>query len=195
MRQIKPGEWVEDPYNVFENVTAYPEPTNFGLLPAYGLYVRHVDGLTVNNFKTSYEILDDRVEQRTEYPRTVNRPWLKGAKNQTVKAGEIVTLELEAVNPADYTKGGPYAVTITCKAKPEGSTFADNIFTWNVAEGTVPGPYNVTSVTGMSKSNLLAKLEELENVGKFAVGEFTMKTRNNCNYELLRVQPRVSLII
>jgi polygalacturonase len=239
MRQIAPGEWAEDPYNVPENVTAYPEPINFGVLPAYGLYARHVDGLTVKNFKTSYETLDDRpaivlddvqngqfsdvdvksegtdvvtvthrykrptnfefypnepyietttqakglsglrvrpetieapepgtppdelysketavandaasgyMEQRTEYPRTVNRPWLKGAKNQTVKAGEVVTMKLEAVNPADYTEEGPYAVTITCEAKPEGSTFADNTFTWKVAEDTEPGPYYIKFV-------------------------------------------------
>jgi hypothetical protein len=86
------------------------------------------------------------VAQRTEYPRTVNRPWLKGAKNQTVKAGDTVTMELEAVNPADYTPEGPHAVTITCEEKPAGSTFDGSAFTWDVDENTVLGPYYVTFV-------------------------------------------------
>ena len=41
------GAWVDDPYNVPEMPREYPEPSNFGILPAYGLYARHVRGLTV----------------------------------------------------------------------------------------------------------------------------------------------------
>jgi polygalacturonase len=40
-----------------EGPKTYPEPTMFGALPAYGFFVRHLDGLTMNN-----------VQMRTEQP-------------------------------------------------------------------------------------------------------------------------------
>jgi polygalacturonase len=43
-----------------ENVTNYPESTMFGTLPAYGLYCRHVDGLTLRDFTLAYGETDNR---------------------------------------------------------------------------------------------------------------------------------------
>ncbi len=43
-----------------ENEEGYPEPTMFGKLPAYGFYVRHVKGLTLNNIHLSYINKDKR---------------------------------------------------------------------------------------------------------------------------------------
>lgn len=52
--------WEDDPYNVPEMAEQYPEPTNFGILPAYGMYARHVDGLNVKNVTFGYEVEDER---------------------------------------------------------------------------------------------------------------------------------------
>lgn len=52
--------WDNDPYNVPELPAVYPEPSNWGILPAYGLYARHVDGLTIENLKLSWEVEDGR---------------------------------------------------------------------------------------------------------------------------------------
>ncbi len=41
-----------------EQTEGYPEFTMFGELPAWGLYVRHAKGITINNFKISY-LADD----------------------------------------------------------------------------------------------------------------------------------------
>ena len=41
------GAWRDDPCNVPEGVSNYPDPDEFGILPAWGLYARHVEGLTV----------------------------------------------------------------------------------------------------------------------------------------------------
>jgi polygalacturonase len=62
MRQDESGKWREDPYNVPEPSAGsqYPEPTNYGTLPAYGMYARHVRGLKARNFKVAYEITDTR---------------------------------------------------------------------------------------------------------------------------------------
>jgi len=38
-----------DPFDVPEREAAYPEPGMFGLLPAYGFYVRHARGLRIEN--------------------------------------------------------------------------------------------------------------------------------------------------
>lgn len=54
------GAWVLDPYNVPEGVRTYPEPVQFGILPAYGLYARHVDGLEVNGLTVGFETADTR---------------------------------------------------------------------------------------------------------------------------------------
>ncbi|WP_193727902.1 glycoside hydrolase family 28 protein [Paraburkholderia franconis] len=54
------GAWVDDPYNVPEAPREYPEPSMFGILPAYGLYARHVQGLKMRNVKLSYGVEDER---------------------------------------------------------------------------------------------------------------------------------------
>ncbi len=43
-----------------ENEKGYPEPTMFGKLPAYGFYIRHVKGLTLNNIQLSYINKEER---------------------------------------------------------------------------------------------------------------------------------------
>jgi hypothetical protein len=39
---------------------AYPEPSMFGTIPAYGLYARHVKGLTLRDVVVSFEKKDER---------------------------------------------------------------------------------------------------------------------------------------
>jgi polygalacturonase len=46
--------------DVPENEIGYPEFSMFGELPAWGFYVRHVDGLTMNNVKVEAESKDYR---------------------------------------------------------------------------------------------------------------------------------------
>ncbi len=52
--------WREDPYNVPELPEVYPEPSNWGILPAYGLFAKHVDGLTLRNIRFSCRVPDGR---------------------------------------------------------------------------------------------------------------------------------------
>jgi polygalacturonase len=40
--------------------TAYPEPTMFGTLPAYGWFIRHAEGITMDNVEVRYEQTDTR---------------------------------------------------------------------------------------------------------------------------------------
>jgi hypothetical protein len=49
-----------DAFGVMENEDGYPEPTMFGTLPAYGLYVRHASRLTVDQTDLSLIANDAR---------------------------------------------------------------------------------------------------------------------------------------
>ncbi|GIH17847.1 rhamnogalacturonidase [Rugosimonospora africana] len=51
------GDAVADPPELED---AYPEPTMFGTLPAYGFYIRHASGITMDNVEVRYETKDTR---------------------------------------------------------------------------------------------------------------------------------------
>lgn len=54
------GSWKNDPYNIPELPEVYPEPSNWGILPAYGIFAKHVDGLTLKDIKISCKVPDER---------------------------------------------------------------------------------------------------------------------------------------
>ena len=54
------GCWRDDPYNVPELPEVYPEPSNWGILPAYGLFAKHVEGLALKNIGISCKVPDRR---------------------------------------------------------------------------------------------------------------------------------------
>ncbi len=43
-----------------ENEKSYPEPSMFGVIPAYGFYIRHAKGITFDNVDVSFDELDER---------------------------------------------------------------------------------------------------------------------------------------
>jgi polygalacturonase len=58
--QVMDGGFGGSPnYDVPEHAAKYPEGNMFGTLPAYSLYGRHVDDLTITNFRTR-TVADDR---------------------------------------------------------------------------------------------------------------------------------------
>lgn len=56
----KSNSWKDDPYNVPELPDVYPESSNWGILPAYGLFAKHVDDLVLKNLKITYKVPDGR---------------------------------------------------------------------------------------------------------------------------------------
>lgn len=57
---MKGGEAKAGDLNVQEKANQYPEAWMFGVLPGYGLYARHVEGLTLRNVHTRWEAEDVR---------------------------------------------------------------------------------------------------------------------------------------
>ncbi|BDR52589.1 hypothetical protein KIM372_04960 [Bombiscardovia nodaiensis] len=53
-------QWLDDPYNVPEGSQDYPEPVEFGILPAYGLYARHMEHFIIEGLNVSVETDDER---------------------------------------------------------------------------------------------------------------------------------------
>lgn len=49
-----------DPFNPPENEKGYPEPSMFGILPAYGMFARHVANLSVDGLHVSFARPDER---------------------------------------------------------------------------------------------------------------------------------------
>ena len=54
------GGWANDPYNIPEMTREYPEPSMLGILPAYGMYARHIQGLTLRDVTLKYKVEDRR---------------------------------------------------------------------------------------------------------------------------------------
>ena len=57
---MKGGDKEKRGIDVPENHERYPESTMFGTLPAYGFYVRHVEGLTMRNVQVHWDEPDSR---------------------------------------------------------------------------------------------------------------------------------------
>jgi len=54
------GAWSDDPYNVPELPEVYPEPSNWGILPAYGLFAKHIENLNIKNLRLTCKAPDGR---------------------------------------------------------------------------------------------------------------------------------------
>jgi polygalacturonase len=84
------------PYHVPEREKEYPEPSMFGLLPAYGLYIRHAKGIDVRNLSVSYTKEDSRpafVLQNAEDIRFDDLKWQKpkGAPSLVMRNVQNIT--------------------------------------------------------------------------------------------------------
>lgn len=49
-----------EPFAIPERDAGYPEPSMFGILPVYGLFVRHAKNVTLDNITISYQTEDKR---------------------------------------------------------------------------------------------------------------------------------------
>jgi polygalacturonase len=52
--------WKDAPFNIPELPEVYPEPSNWGILPSYGIFARHVDGLFLKNVNITCKVPDKR---------------------------------------------------------------------------------------------------------------------------------------
>ena len=136
----KTKSWEDDPYNVPELPNVYPEPSNWGILPAYGMYARHVRGLSVENIRLHTAAEDGRHAVVLDDVEDAEFGKLSVQKGGTAGPGR---------NPEPEDSGRP-------KERPGSGECADaalvtNLFKRPAGFEYVPDwPYHMTSVSGIA---------------------------------------------
>ena len=98
---LTPGDAVQNPP---EAENAYPEPTMFGTLPAFGFFIRHANGVSIDNVDVAFEKQDTR-------PAFVLRD-VTGADfhhDRADKAQDTPTVVLDDVSDFTVTTSRPVA--------------------------------------------------------------------------------------
>ncbi len=135
-------EWVPDPYNVPELADEYPEPCNYGILPAYGLYARHVEGLRLKNVTLTAEapdgrdavVLDDVRDVRMTGMRmdgmitTVESPWRRPSGYEMVPD---YPYHIETVS--DLETDARLSIRKVTLPAPAPGTPPDSLYPWPTA--------------------------------------------------------------
>ena len=91
-----------EPYSTPEREKEYPEPSMFGMLPAYGFFIRHATGIELNNVEVGYMKEDRRPAFVLD---TVKRIDLEHVKAQ--KASGIPTIVLQNVEDFSVYRSSP----------------------------------------------------------------------------------------
>lgn len=104
-------EWTPDPYNVPELPAVYPEPSNWGILPAYGLYARHVENLTLEDIKITCKVEDQRHPIVFDDVDGAVLTGLKADCSREVSALAMVTNKWKRPTHMEYVKDEPYLTT------------------------------------------------------------------------------------
>jgi polygalacturonase len=96
---LTPDDVIQNPP---ENEGAYPEPTMFGPLPAYGLFIRHAKGITLDNVEVGFNKRDTR-------PAYVLRDVADATfrRNRAGKVAGIPTFVLDNVDDFTVTTSRP----------------------------------------------------------------------------------------
>lgn len=127
--------WVEDPYNVPEMVAEYPEPSILGILPAYGVYARHMDGLKLQNVKLQYQIEDTRPAIVLDDVSNADLRTVAAKTASGVKAVVKVTNHYKRHVGNEYVPDEPYFTT-TCENVKLGLLSCEQVTVDTPAPGT-----------------------------------------------------------
>ncbi len=127
--------WVEDPYNVPEMVAEYPEPSILGILPAYGIYARHMDGLKLQNVKLQYQIEDTRPAIVLDDVSNADLRTVAAKTASGVKAVVKVTNHYKRHVGNEYVPDEPYFTT-TCENVKLGLLSCEQVTVDTPAPGT-----------------------------------------------------------
>ncbi|OMF95318.1 hypothetical protein [Paenibacillus sp. FSL R7-0273] len=105
------GTWKDAPFNVPELPEVYPEPSNWGILPAYGLYARHVDNLYLDGIELRF------LTEDTRYPIVLDDVVQGSLRNIRVDRADgvedVVLVSNRCKRPAglEYVTDYPYEQT------------------------------------------------------------------------------------
>ncbi len=103
--------WKENPYNVPELPNVYPEPSNWGILPAYGLFAKHVDALTLRNLSVTCKIPDKRHICVFDDVNKVSIDGLNGYCGEEISPIAVITDHFRRHTNAENVPEQPYFTT------------------------------------------------------------------------------------
>ena len=112
--------WKDDPYNVPELPHVYPEPSNWGILPAYGMYARHVDGLLMENVEFTWKTEDGRHAVVLDDAYGVKLKNIRADVKDGVEPAAAVTSHFRRPTNHEYILNEPYVTTTVEASFPEG---------------------------------------------------------------------------
>jgi len=95
-----------EPYATPEREKEYPEPSMFGMLPAYGFFIRHATGIELNNVDVSYMKEDLRPAFVLDEVKDVDFEHVKAQK-----AAGVPTFVLQSVEDFSVNRSTPVADT------------------------------------------------------------------------------------
>jgi hypothetical protein len=105
------GSWKDDPYNVPEMTREYPEPSMLGILPAYGIYARHVNGLKLTGVTLKYKVGDERPAVVLDDVADSRFSVLAAPTERGVPAIVEVMNTKKRIPDQEYIKDAPYKTT------------------------------------------------------------------------------------
>jgi polygalacturonase len=105
------GNPPREPYAVPEREAMYPEPSMFGVLPAYGFYIRHAAGVRMDGVEVGFMTTDTRPAFVLDDVRDVE---LHGVRAQI--APKVPTFVLHGVEEFRVTHSGPLRDTYVKRA-------------------------------------------------------------------------------
>jgi hypothetical protein len=105
------GAWFDDPYNVPEMPREYPEPSIFGILPSYGMYVRHVDGLSATGIDIRFKVKDVRPAVVLDDVQNATFSDFRASVAEGVPVFVKVTNTRKREADREYVKEAPYRTT------------------------------------------------------------------------------------
>lgn len=103
--------WRDDPYNVPELPAVYPEPSNWGILPAYGLYARHVEELRLHDIKMTFKVEDERHPIVLDDVKGAELSEIQSDCSPRVKELALVTNTKKRPTHLEYIPEEPYLTT------------------------------------------------------------------------------------
>jgi len=103
--------WKADPYNVPELPDVYPEPSNWGILPAYGLYVRHAENLKLSNISFQTITEDERHAVVLDDVSLAKLSQIRANKRNKAAKIAVVTNQFRRPTNREYILNEPYFTT------------------------------------------------------------------------------------
>ena len=163
------GGWANDPYNIPEMTREYPEPSMLGILPSYGIYARHIQGLTLRDVTLKYKVEDRRpaivlddaasvrftavnvvtaagvpaiVSVKDTKKRTPDEEYVANQHYKTTGVKDLVVspaLHMETVNVDHPSPGTPPDTLYTYPTAPS----TDHPYSYAIADDKYPLPLTV----------------------------------------------------